>query len=69
MANTRPQLRVLFFDVFGTCVAQRPTVAKELYNAAQEALESKNSSVSDAVRSKAMEMVCLGPQPISVDKD
>lgn len=57
MTNARPQLRVLFFDVFGTCVAQRPTVAKELHEAAQEALRSDTSTISDAVREKAMEMV------------
>jgi len=51
-----PQLRVLFFDVFGTCVAQRTPVADELWRAAREALESDVSSMSSEVRTKAMEM-------------
>lgn len=49
-------LRVLFFDVFGTCVAQRTPVADELYKAAKEALES-NSSISSEVRTNATKMV------------
>jgi hypothetical protein len=53
-----PQLRVLFFDVFGTCVAQRTPVADELWRAAQEALESDVSSISSEVRTKATEIVC-----------
>lgn len=57
MTDTIPQLRVLFFDVFGTCVAQRQTVAEELQKAAQEALESNDSSIRDDVRAKVMEMV------------
>jgi 2-haloacid dehalogenase len=52
-----PQLRVLFFDVFGTCVAQRTPVADELWRAAQQALKS-DMSISDDVRAKAMNMVC-----------
>jgi 2-haloacid dehalogenase len=55
---TTPQLRVLFFDVFGTCVAQRTPVADELWKAAQEALESDVSSISSEVRAKATDMVC-----------
>lgn len=51
MINT-PQLRVLFFDVFGTCVAD------ELWRAAREALESDVSSISSEVRTKATNMVC-----------
>ena len=54
---TIPQLRVLFFDVFGTCVAQRTPVADELWKAAREALESEVSSISSDVRTKAMETV------------
>ena len=54
-----PKLRVLFFDVFGTCVAQRPPVADELWRATKEALESGVTSISNEVRTKAMEMVCL----------
>ncbi|TVY92316.1 (S)-2-haloacid dehalogenase [Lachnellula willkommii] len=54
--TTTPQLRVLFFDVFGTCVAQRKPVADELWKAAQEALESDVSSISSKVRTKAKEM-------------
>lgn len=54
--TTRPQLRVLFFDVFGTCVAQRAPVADELWRAAKEALESDTSSISSEVRSKATNM-------------
>lgn len=64
--TTRPQLRVLFFDVFGTCVAQRAPVADELWRAAKEALESDTSSISSEVRSKATNMVCssrLCPYP------
>jgi hypothetical protein len=55
--TTTAQLRVLFFDVFGTCVAQRKPVADELSRAAREALESDVSSISSEVRIKAMEMV------------
>ena len=55
--TTRPQLRVLFFDVFGTCVAQRTPVADELWRAAKEALESDMSSISSDVRYKATKMV------------
>ncbi|KAK4939619.1 hypothetical protein LTR10_020119 [Elasticomyces elasticus] len=54
--TTRPQLQVLFFDVFGTCAAQRTPVADTLSRAAIEALESDTSSVSSEVRSKAMKM-------------
>ncbi|KAJ9604826.1 hypothetical protein H2200_010941 [Cladophialophora chaetospira] len=53
---TRPPLRVLFFDVFGTTVAQRTPVADELWRAAKEALESDKSAISDEVRSKATKM-------------
>ncbi len=56
--TTIPQLRVLFFDVFGTCVAQRTPVADELWRAAREALESDVSSISSEVRTKATQMVC-----------
>ncbi|KUJ06288.1 HAD-like protein [Mollisia scopiformis] len=55
MATTL-QLRVLFFDVFGTCVAQRTPVADELWKATREALESDESSISSEVRTKAAEM-------------
>lgn len=55
--TTRPKLRVLFFDVFGTCVAQRDPVAKELSKAAEEALASDVSSIDDEVRNKATKMV------------
>ncbi|KAE9364153.1 HAD-like protein [Stipitochalara longipes BDJ] len=54
--TTPSQLRVLFFDVFGTCVAQRKPVADDLWRAAQEALESDVSSISSEVRTKATEM-------------
>lgn len=54
-----PELRVLFFDVFGTCVAQRKPVADELWRAAREALESDVSSISSEVRTNATKMVCL----------
>jgi len=53
-----PKLRVLFFDVFGTCVGQRTPVADELWKAAQEALKSDSSSMSSEVRTKATNMVC-----------
>lgn len=55
--TTAPHLRVLFFDVFGTCVAQRTPVADELSKAAREALDS-NMSISSEVRAKATKMVC-----------
>lgn len=55
--STRPQLRVLFFDVFGTCVAQRKPVADELWGATQEALESDTSLISSEVRTKAKSLV------------
>jgi len=51
-----PRLRVLFFDVFGTCVAQRTPVADELWRAAREALESDGSSISGEVRTRATTM-------------
>ncbi|KAL9085041.1 MAG: hypothetical protein Q9165_007782 [Trypethelium subeluteriae] len=51
-----PHLRVLFFDVFGTCVAQRTPVADELWRAAKDALESDVSSISSEVRTKATKM-------------
>ncbi|KAI9725102.1 MAG: hypothetical protein M1828_003443 [Chrysothrix sp. TS-e1954] len=54
--TTRPQLRVLFFDVFGTCVAQRTPLADDLWTAARVALESGASSISSEVRTKANEM-------------
>ncbi|RMZ86688.1 hypothetical protein DV736_g6084, partial [Chaetothyriales sp. CBS 134916] len=54
--TTPPQLRVLFFDVFGTCVAQRTPVADELWRAAREALESDVSAISSGVRTKATQM-------------
>lgn len=56
----KPQLRVLFFDTFGTVVAQRKPVADELWKAAQNALQSNTSSISGEVRAKAMKMVCFG---------
>lgn len=54
-----PKLRVLFFDTFGTTVAQRKPVADELWNAAQEALNSSGSLMDDEVRAKATKMVDL----------
>lgn len=59
-----PQLRVLFFDVFGTCVAQRTPVADELWRAAGEALASDVSSINSDVRIKAANMVC--PSQLSI---
>jgi 2-haloacid dehalogenase len=56
--STPAQLRVLFFDVFGTCVAQRTPVADELWRAAQETLDSDTSSINPEVRTKASKMVC-----------
>ncbi len=58
--TTTPPLRVLFFDVFGTCVAQRDPVADELSKAAKDALESDASPMNHEVRSSATKMVCLG---------
>jgi len=55
--TTTPQLRVLFFDVFGTCVAQRAPVGDELWKAAQEALKSDVSSISGDIRVKTADMV------------
>ncbi|KAI9694884.1 MAG: hypothetical protein M1822_000500 [Bathelium mastoideum] len=54
--TTIPQLRVLFFDVFGTCVEQRKPIADELWRAAREALESSVSSISSEVQIKATKM-------------
>ena len=56
MAAT-PKLRILFFDVFGTCVSQSPSVADELFKATREALESSSSSMSGEVRANAEKMV------------
>ena len=53
--TARPQLRVLFFDVFGTCVGQRTPVADELSKAAKEALE--NDEINSDVRNKLESMV------------
>ena len=58
--TARPQLRVLFFDTFGTSVAQRAPVADELWRAAKEALESDSSTIDSDVRAKARQMVCPG---------
>lgn len=52
-----PRPKVLFFDVFGTCVQQRKPVADELWKAATAALESDSSSISDEVRTRAQNMV------------
>ena len=57
--STTPKLRVLFFDVFGTCVRQREPVGNALWTAAREALESDVSTISSEVRAKAKEMVSL----------
>jgi hypothetical protein len=64
--TTTPKLRVPFFDVFGTCVAQRKPVADELWKAAREALESDSSSISAEVRAKATKMVCPGQLSTSI---
>ncbi|KAH8900605.1 haloacid dehalogenase, type II [Thozetella sp. PMI_491] len=53
--TTVPHLRVLFFDVFGTSVAQRTPVADELSKAAQQALQS-NVTISSEARAKATKM-------------
>lgn len=53
---TIPDLKVLFFDVFGTCVMQRKPVADLLHNATQKSLES-SSSISAEVRDKASKIV------------
>jgi 2-haloacid dehalogenase len=53
-----PQIRVLFFDTFETCVAQRTPVADELSRAARETLDSDVASISSEVRTKATEMLC-----------
>jgi hypothetical protein len=55
----KPKYRVLFFDTFGTVLAQRKPVADELWKAAQKALESNTSSINGGVRDKAMKMVRL----------
>lgn len=55
--TTKPQIRVLFFDVFGTCVMQRKPVADELWRATQEALESTTAALSEEVRAKASKLV------------
>ncbi|KAF2168409.1 hypothetical protein M409DRAFT_21160 [Zasmidium cellare ATCC 36951] len=48
----RPGIKVLFFDVFGTCVQQRKPVADELYNATKEALKA-GEGIDEEVRRKA----------------
>lgn len=48
-------VKVLFFDVFGTCVQQRTPVADELSKAAKEALNE--GGIDDGVRKKAEGMV------------
>lgn len=50
-------IKVLFFDVFGTCVQQRTPVADELFNAAKEAI--KSGDLDEGVRRKADGMVCF----------
>ena len=55
--TAKPRLRVFFFDIFGTCVAQRAPVADAPWRAANEALTSETSSISTKVRSKAEKMV------------
>ncbi|KAF7194252.1 (S)-2-haloacid dehalogenase 4A [Pseudocercospora fuligena] len=51
-----PDLKVLFFDVFGTCVNQTTSIAGELSQAAKEALESNDSSITEEIREKASKM-------------
>jgi hypothetical protein len=63
-----PKLRVLFFDTFGTVLAQRKPVADELWRAAQQALESNTSSISSEVRAKASKMVCFSKLNIGMVK-
>ena len=55
--SIRPGIKVLFFDVFGTCVQQRKPVADELHNATREAL--KSAELDKGVRTKAEGMVCV----------
>lgn len=50
-------LKVLFFDVFGTCVNQTTSIADELSQAAKEVLESTDSSITEDIREKASKMV------------
>lgn len=57
MISSPKDLKVLFFDVFGTCVAQRVPVTNELRDAAKAALEQRDSSISPDVRKKAEAMV------------
>lgn len=57
MALPDPQPKALLFDVFGTCVNWRKTVTNELWNAALDALESPDASLSSEVREKASAMV------------
>lgn len=51
------KLRVLFFDVFGTCVAQLPPIASELQAAAATVLQSNYASVPGEIRRRAEQMV------------
>jgi 2-haloacid dehalogenase len=56
MTSLPPQIKVIFFDVFGTCVQQRTPVADELYNATKEALAS-GRDINATVRSNAEKLV------------
>ena len=62
--TARPQLRVLFFDVFDTCVGQQTQVADELFGAAQGALQSATTSINSDVRENATKMVCFNPSTV-----
>lgn len=42
-------------------MAQRPSVASELYKAAQAALESDDSGLSNEIKARATEMVLPTP--------
>lgn len=69
MSPPPPNLKVLFFDTFGTTVAQRTPVADALFSAAQEALASENSSISDEVRRRADSMVFPSPNSADTQRD
>ncbi|KAK4504294.1 hypothetical protein PRZ48_005210 [Zasmidium cellare] len=52
--SIRPGIKVLFFDVFGTCVQQRKPVADELFSAAREALGREGVDANVRERAEGM---------------
>ena len=50
-----PQVKIIFFDVFGTCVSQIPPVADELHSATQDTLKT-SSMIGEDIRKHAEQM-------------